>query len=336
MYKIIIIYFFILKFSIQILTLKEFFLSDFSKYNLNTIIEGENFKSIFYNYNNIEEINNINKNNNLSSIIFNEKCFNDLIKNNNNNINNIIILKIDILNDIFNKVFYFVYSNEFNLVDLSLCNNINNNISIYKYFNNNDNYINNKDLELIYKENNNFDIFNKNNKFFNERCTQFNDHNNYDIPLNLRREIYFRNNILLCNNDDNKFCEYVNYYYNNNSILCNCVYKNINILNNEINNFKSDSNNIINDDNVNNNDINVFIKKIKNFNADIIKCSSFAFNKNIFKGNYLFYIALLIIIINIIICFIYFINDSVKLFKENIIYLHKEIVQKEKEKEKEK
>ena len=182
----------------------------------------------------------INSGTNLSSIYLGE-CENILKKYYNLDMNEpLIILQIDIIpiTGMSNKVEYRVYDQNYNMLDLSLCNE--NSISIY--YGTNDN-INIELIELLTQQN--INIFDKNSNFYNSRCISFSIDDN-DISINDRQNSIY-NNISVCENG----CTYISYNNITKRVKCDCDVKSqINTkfdnTNNNTNNFLDDINNQIN------------------------------------------------------------------------------------------
>ena len=74
----------------------------------------------------------------------------------------------------------------------------------------------------------NYDIFDKNNKFYNEICSPFTSEYGTDLLIEDRRKYYYLNYYDLCENN----CEYIGYINKTGKIQCNCTFNNL--YNNEI------------------------------------------------------------------------------------------------------
>ena len=196
----------------------------------------------------------------------------------------LIILKIDIVrtDSIANEVEYEVYNPyNFKKLDLSKCKNVT--ITVYSPVN--------LTQEEINKYNNakvqGFDLYNVNDSFYTELCTQFNSENDTDVTLSDRRDDYYDGNANLF--QDN--CTYKEINTSNSKVECQC-------------NIKEE----INTDT--NNDVFSITKLISNFydvfsntkiNIYILKCYNLVFSLKGQKNNYLSIIILLISLLNIIV-----------------------------------
>ena len=133
-----------------------------------------------------------------------------------------------------------------------------------------------------------YDIYEKNNDFYNDICSPAYLHDN-DITLEDRKKEIYPNNVTLCKAN----CEYKNVDIENKKIICYC---NLNINKNYILNYE-DNNFIIEDDG------DFFDYLLDNINYKIFKCYKLVFNSQNLITNISFYIMILslftIIIINI-------------------------------------
>ena len=120
--------------------------------------------------------------------------------------------------------------------------------------------ISKNNIKLISKKG--YDIFNSTDKFYHDYCTEFSDENNANVPIKSRREDYFKE---LCEEN----CEYYNFNYENMTVSCRCLHKEINEENKEEIKFSPLKPN------------NNFNNKIKNYNFQTLKCSIF---KNVGKN----------------------------------------------------
>ena len=128
----------------------------------------------------------------------------------------LLILKLDIKIDYKTSVQYNVY-NPYTKekLDLSVCEN--NTITIYSPINLDDS-INNKYEQL---NDQNYDLFNSNDSFYNDLCTQFTTENDTDILLSDRKNDYYNSSLELCEEN----CEYKSYDLENKNVVCDCKIK---------------------------------------------------------------------------------------------------------------
>ena len=117
----------------------------------------------------------------------------------------------------------------------------------------------------------NYDIFDKNNKFYNNLCTPFKSEYETDLLIEDRRKYYYLKYYDICENN----CDYIGYINNTGKIQCNCTYNNINKYEkNIIDDFEKQENNF------------EFKKKFKLSHIKCFKCYLEALVlKNIIKNN---------------------------------------------------
>ena len=216
--------------------------------------------------------------NNVSKIDFGE-CENILKKL--YSIDYLLIFKMDVkLNDSCPTVVeYEVYSPETKeQLNLSLCEN--SQIDVYIPVN-----LDDKTLYL-YSETNQFgyDIFDKENSFYNDICSPFTSDDGTDIILSDRQNTYYNNSLVLCESS----CTYKFYNISNGKAKCLCQIKN------EISKIKTISYDTM--------DINNFLDLKTISNIELIKCYKLTFSKAGITKNY----GNIILLINIGI-FIFFI-----------------------------
>ena len=207
----------------------------------------------------------------------------------------LLIYKIDLVSNFATpKIEYLVYSQNKTQLDLKYCNDvkifINSPINTQKL----------DDFELIKDLNKNgIDLYNQNDSFFNDRCNNQNI-NDSDIPLSLRRELFFQNNSLC-----EKNCQYEGIDLNNNKVKCNC-------------DVKVETNFTVNEEkSINNFGDNV----IGSINFDIIYCYEKLLNFDNYISNIGFYFGSGMLLSNICLNLINFFYSIKKIFflLENLI-----------------
>ena len=115
----------------------------------------------------------------------------------------------------------------------------------------------------------NFDIFNKNDPFYNDICTPYTTLNKTDIILYDRKIFYLNNNDTICQSN----CEFANYSDDKEYLECIC-----NVINEDIepeNKIKFNAKKIYQS----------FYEVLKYSNYEIVKCYKLIFDINIFKSN---------------------------------------------------
>ena len=259
--------------------------------NISPFFSGQNFIIQIYDISYIEIMNNIAKNYNISQIEIN-KCKETLKSYYNlESDNDIIILKTDKLNPLStNFVNLFLFNSKGNLLDLSICKNIN--ITIIKKILN-DSII---DWGKVFEvESIGVNIFDPNDTFFNDICFSYSNNQSNDVILSDRRNDYFQN-ISPC--EDN--CYYFTINSSSREVECFCKGNNLiqqnknleNIENNEMNNKKEDLK-------------NVFFKSLKHNNLKVIICYKYFFDLFKMKNLLIYWILLSCLLINIIAFFIF-------------------------------
>ena len=100
-------------------------------------------------------------------------------------------------------------------MNLSICRNEKINIEIPKIL---DEY-----SKILYQNISSFgyDVFNKNDPFYNEICTVYSSEDNTDVLLIDRRLSYYNESLLFCEN----VCEYSNYNSDRKIVTCKCEVK---------------------------------------------------------------------------------------------------------------
>ena len=266
---------------------KEYSISD----NKNIIIKGESdFIYQITTTDNEKEL--INKNiseedYNISMIDFSE-CEQHLKQEYNINENlTLIILKKEKMTNITSEknIQYQIYEPiNITLLNTSICNNIL--IKIFIPFSLRGEILN------LYEDlkDNGYNLFDKNDKFYNDICTPFSSLTGTDIPLSARQKYIFSEYGNLCQEN----CQFTNYSINTKLITCNC----------EINNE------LIEPDNENKFNPKILYKSfydiLKYSNYKVLVCSNLVFKKQTLLSNkgsiiaiiyFLLYISFLILFI---------------------------------------
>ncbi len=112
--------------------------------------------------------------------------------------------------------------------------------------------------KYIHDYDNDYDVFDPNNKFYNDYCASFQDQNGHDVTLEDRQKSYYNN---YCGN-----CKYISMNYDTNKISCKCSISGKNL--NEVPNFKSSSSN----------------------NLAVLKCTNESFKGKHLKNNASFFL----------------------------------------------
>ena len=221
----------------------------------------------------------------------------------------LIIFKTDIRDDNIKSTYvqfeiYHPYTLE--KIELDICNNIDININVPIYFEENTQKISQRLNESGYN------IFDEEDKFYNDICTKFTTDSGTDIILKDRRnDIYnLANNISLCQ----KGCNFQYYNFKLNQAKCKCqiVPKT---------SFTSDFNDIKIYFGSRNNIYNIFRKSMSLSNIQVMKCYKLAFDFTDIIYNY-GCIFMTILFLFLIICMLkYFIKD-----KEKVNYYLKNIL----------
>ena len=246
-----------------------------------------------------EEMKEIAYQNNLTFIDFKE-CFH-VIKYawNINENSQLIIGKFEYIrnNKLTNQIEYILFNPESNQkIDLSICSNLNIkvnyaiNINLTGYDKEGDLNLN---LAKNIRETYGIDLFNVNDSFYNELCTNFTSENGSDVILKDRRTDYYKN-ISFCN----EHCTYLNVDFNNYRVECACPVK-IDI-----------------DELYENEEIDYFSNEVVSSNFEVIYCYNLVFNKKEIKINIGSFICIGLIFIEILIFIYYCINGMKPLIKE--------------------
>ena len=117
-----------------------------------------------------------------------------------------------------------------------------------------------------------YDLFNPNDSFYNDLCTQFKSKDGTDVPMNDRRNDYYLkyNNNTQCQAN----CQYDDYLSDLGYLKCECGVSNEDI---ETEHFDKFKNKVIYES---------FYDILKNSNYKVVKCYNLIFNKKIFLKNY--------------------------------------------------
>ena len=218
-------------------------------------------------------------------------------------INYLLVLKFDAKLDdnsptIVEYEVYNPYTKE--ELDLSICSNEKINIEIPTKL---DEY-----SLVLYQNISSFgyDVFNKNDPFYNDICTVFSSEDDTDVLLIDRKLSYYNENLLFCENG----CEYSNYNADRKTVTCKCeVKKNISL---DINVIGFEKNNI-----------SGFFDIKTYMNIEVVKCFDSLFCKNGFINNYGSYILSFQILIFLIIMLLFYFK-----YKNNIIELISQVYPK--------
>ena len=257
--------------------------------NNSTILICNDFIGKFYKYNKEEMINEKSKEMNISKLNSNN-IFNELSDN-----YNIMIINRNVSNNIVNRVDYFIYDNNGEIIEME-----NKKIEVIKPMIN-DEYI----KKYKYTEEKGYNISDKEIKLYNDRCEYYSNEDDKDVNMKDRREYYLG---IFC--EDN--CNIKNINFNELKIECECFYQSKSNLQNIINNFNQEIK--INDEEIK------FSNNFNNINFSLIKCTTLLFCKYIFK-NLCFYIFFIFFIILLIIFIIYLKDKTIPFLKYlNMIY----------------
>ena len=211
-------------------------------------------------------------------------------------INYLLILKFDVKLDDNSPTtveyeVYTPYTKE--KLDLSICSNEKINIEVPKILD--------EDSLLLYQNLSSFgyDVFNKNDPFYNEICTVYSSEDKTDVLLIDRRLSYYNENILFCENG----CQYSYYNVDRKTVTCKCKVKtNVSL---DINMIGFEKNNI-----------SGFFDIKTYMNIEVIKCFNLLFCKSGFINNYGSYILSSEILMFLIIMLLFYFQ-----YKQNIIIL---------------
>ncbi len=192
------------------------------------------------------------------------ECLNVFKSAYNLNEDNFLFSKIEYINQNFvvNKIEYLVFNEFGKLLNLSVCSELNVKVN---YIITNETNI---DIDLAKKFlENDIDIFNEEDNFFNDICYNFTSENGTDVTLNDRKESYYQN-ISLCQ----KKCTYLKIDLENKIVECVCPINSIININEEENKLEDE-----------NNDENE--SSFTSSNYEVILCYNKVFNKKILKIN---------------------------------------------------
>ena len=218
-------------------------------------------------------------------------------------INYLLVLKFDIkLDDNSPTTVEYEIYNPFTKekLDLSICKNEKINIEIPKIL---DEY-----SKILYQNISSFgfDVFNKNDPFYNEICTVYSSEDSTDVLLIDRRLSYYNESLLFCENG----CEYSNYNIERKTVTCKCeAKKNVSL---DINMIGFEKN-----------DISGFFNIKTYMNIDVVKCFNLLFCKNGFIKNYGCYFLSFEILMFILVMILFYFK-----YKKNIIELISQVYPK--------
>ena len=230
--------------------------------------------------NELNAIKGIYPNTNGLSMIDLDKCKDALNKNNLP----LIILKFEKLTNISyeKNILYEIYDpTNKNKLDLSLCEN--NSINLYIPIN-----INN-DSQFLYEDlkKNDYNIFDINDPFYQDICTQYKSKDNTDVPLSDRRKDYYIKESFPQSN-----CEYANYTSDKKYLQYTCKVDKEGIDIEKIDKFSDET------------ALTKFYKNLKNLNILVLKCYKLAFNFAALTKNFGNIISFVLIILNIILAIV--------------------------------
>ena len=215
----------------------------------------------------------------------------------------ILILKIDIYssnstNIVLKYEAYDPYTLE--KLNLSLCDDVK--ISVYLPY-----ILSGQDSDLYIRLNQlGYDLYNPNDSFYQDICIPFTSDDNTDMLLYERKMKYYKN-ITFCEEG----CSYIEYDYTNRKVHCQCGVKTE--IDNNIDNIKFYGNMILNN----------FFKLDRFSNVKILKCFKLVFSKIGQNKNFGSYILIIIIMIFIALMILFYIN-----FKNEIIRIFNTIIEK--------
>ena len=144
-----------------------------------------------------------------------------------------------------------------------------------------------------------YDLFNSNDRFYNDICSTFNSYNNKDILLNDRKKDFYIQNITLC--EDN--CVYEDIDIEALKVKCNCDIKTQII--SDTTKVKFVPNKIVEN----------FYKIEKYANIKVVVCYKEVFNLNRLKKNYGSYFIIIIGLLFIILMIFVLTNINIKIVK---------------------
>ena len=120
-----------------------------------------------------------------------------------------------------------------------------------------------------------YDLFDPNNSFYQDICTPFESEDGTDVPLNDRKNDYYKNynNNTQCQGN----CQYSDYLSNSNYLKCECNIDSDNSIETDEDEDVKFENSMIYEG---------FYDILKNSNYKVVKCFNLVFNKKIFFHNY--------------------------------------------------
>ena len=202
----------------------------------------------------------------------------------------LIIIKNDEINssELKSKTSFLIFDSNYNQIDYNYyCSGLKIVISYPIQNTNQFDYDNAYSLYL-----NGYDVFDSKNKFFNDICSTYSSKNGNDVTLKDRQHDYYQE-VNFCDN-----CTYSSFDYENNNVNCICTITNTNQENENKNELLKDLKTQFK---------TMFISET----FYVVKCYKLIFNWNYFKTNYGCWILLVLLIIHIILC-IYFFIDNLK------------------------
>lgn len=158
-----------------------------------------------------------------------------------------------------------------------------------------------EDQELInkykkIKEEYDFDIFDKNDKFYNDICSTFTSDDKTDMILSDRRETYYKDLDEYCQDD----CECAGYNITINRIICECPIKNE--MDYEITKIDFDKN-----------DISSFLSISTYANFAPFKCHNQLFSKKGIKNNFFSYLFIILCLLYILFMILFYFKYELKI-----------------------
>ena len=167
------------------------------------------------------------------------------------------------------------------------------------------------------------DVFNAEDKFFNDICHPFNSKDGIDITLSDRRKDIFQN-FTFCQNG----CSYDGIDFNLSVANCICDASILQEISSEDTEKKDNNNDKINLNNI----VNSFANNLLDFNFKVVMCYNLVFNINLLKNNYGFYSMFILLCLQLILFFIFMIKRLKPI--KNFMYVFKPKVNENEEKTK--
>lgn len=194
----------------------------------------------------------------------------------------LLVLKVDFKRKgkVCNQVEYSIYTKKGICLDLSECKD---KITVYSPINQEEGIIDLEQAKLLADLG--YDIFNSNDRFYNDICTPCNIYKNKDIPIEERKKDFYKQ-IALCEEG----CEYAGINYTTLQIKCDCSVKAS--LNKNDNNFSIEELG------------NSFKNIISNSNLRVFKCYKLVFS-SMLSSNAGSWIIISVILLEFIIIFFY-------------------------------